>query len=175
MDKESIANLIDEKYLYLIQWLENQDDKKWELGPKGKWTTGQQALHLLQSIKPLNNALSMPNFLLRYKFGRANREVRDYDTLIIRYNERLKTIPKGATFGPSRNMQIPKLKDKQYILNRLQVESKKLQYKTRKMSDKNLDTLILPHPLMGKMIVREILMWTPYHVEYHTNQLIKNY
>ena len=31
MDKESIANLIDEKYLYLIQWLENQDDKKWEL------------------------------------------------------------------------------------------------------------------------------------------------
>ena len=50
MDKESIANLIDEKYLYLIQWLENQDDKKWGLGPEGKWTTGQQALHLLQSI-----------------------------------------------------------------------------------------------------------------------------
>jgi len=112
---------------------------------------------------------------LRYKFGKANREVRDYDIVITRYNERLKDILKGATFGPSRNMQIPKLNDKRYILNRLQVESKKLQYKIRKMSDKQLDTLILPHPLMGKMIVREMLMWSPYHVGYHTKQLMENY
>lgn len=175
MDKESIANLIDEKYINLIHWLGNQDDKKWEVGPEGKWTTGQQALHLLQSIKPLNDALSMPKFLLRFKFGKANREVRDYETVIKRYNERLKTVPEGVTFGPSRKMHVPKLKDKSYIITRLQCESKKLQYKTRKMSDKNLDTLILPHPLMGKMIVREMLMWTPYHVEHHTDQLIKNY
>jgi hypothetical protein len=67
------------------------------------------------------------------------------------------------------------LSDKQYLLNRLQVESKKLQYKTRKMSDKNLDILILPHPLMGKMPVRELLMWTSYHVEHHTKQLIESY
>ena len=175
MDKESIAALLDEKHQKLIQWLENQDDEKWEQGPKGKWTTGQVTLHLLQSIKPLNTALSMPKFIVRYKFGKANREVRDYDTVIKRYNERLKNVPQGATFRPSRNMKIPKLSDKRYLLNRLQVESKKLQYKTRKMSDKHLDTLILPHPLMGKMIVREILMWMPYHVEHHTNGLMKNY
>ena len=175
MDKESIASLIDEKHQTLINWLTVQDDEKWEEGPEGKWTTGQHTLHLLQAIKPLNTALSLPKFILRYKFGKANREVRDYDTVIIRYQERLKTLPKGATFGPSKNMKVPKLADKQYLLNRLQVESKKLQYKTRKMSDKSLDMLILPHPLMGKMIVREILMWTPYHVEHHTNQLIKNY
>lgn len=175
MNKELIAVSIDKEYQKLILWLENQDDEKWEQGPNGKWTTGQQALHLLQSIKPLNYALSLPKFVLRFKFGKANREVRDYDTIIKRYQERLKTVPEGATFGPSRNMQIPKLKDKQYILNRLQVESKKLQYKTRKLSDKNLDTLILPHPLMGKMPVRELLMWTPYHVEHHYIQLFENY
>jgi len=175
MDKESIANLLDEKYQALIFWLENQDDEKWEQGPEGKWTTGQVTLHLLQSIKPLNTALSLPKFFLRYKFGKANREVRDYNTVIKRYQERLKSIPVGSTFGPSRNMKVPKLSDKQYLLNRLQMESKKLQYKTRKMSDKNLDTLILPHPLMGKMIVREMLMWTPYHVEHHFSQLRNNY
>ena len=175
MDKESIANLLDEKHQKLIHWLESQEAEKWVLCPEGKWTTGQVALHLLQSIKPLNTALSMPKFLLRFKFGKANREVRDYDTVVKRYQERLKSAPQGATFGPSRNMKIPKLRDKQYILCRLQVESKKLQYKTRKMSDKNLDTLILPHPLMGKMPVRELLMWTSYHVEHHTKQLINDY
>lgn len=174
MDKESIANLLEEKNNALLSWLNNQDAKKWEQGPEGKWTTGQHALHLLQSIKPLNDALSMPKFLLRFKFGKANREVRDYDTIVRRYQERLRESP-GMTLKASQTMKIPSIKEKKYILTRLQMENKKLQYKTRKISDKNLDTLILPHPLMGKMPVREIIMWTAYHIEHHTSSLRENY
>ncbi|WP_231962837.1 DinB family protein [Polaribacter sp. KT25b] len=46
-----------------------------------------------------------------------------------------------------------------------------MQYKTVHISEKNLDTLVLPHPLMGKMTVREIIMWTAYHTEHHTKTL----
>ncbi|WP_283635382.1 DinB family protein [Aquaticitalea lipolytica] len=174
MDKQSIADILEEKNQNLLTWLEKQDPEKWQKGPEGKWTTGQQALHLLQSIKPLNDALSMPKFLLRYKFGKANREVRDYETVVLRYQDRLKEA-QGRTFKGSQNMKVPNLKEKEYILTRLQVENKKLQYKTKKMSDKNLDTLILPHPLMGKMPVREIIMWTAYHIEHHTKTLQEKY
>ncbi|MEZ4792185.1 MAG: DinB family protein [Gelidibacter sp.] len=174
MDKESIADLLQEKNQALLQYLEQQEPEKWQQGPQGKWTTGQQALHLLQSIKPLNDALSMPKFLLRYKFGKANREVRDYESVVQRYQERLKEA-QGKTFRGSQNMKVPSLKDKEYILCRLQVENKKLQYKTRKMSDKNLDTLVLPHPLMGKMPVREIIMWTAHHIGHHTKTLQETY
>ncbi|MBR9845172.1 MAG: DinB family protein [Algicola sp.] len=174
MDKDSIADLLEAKNQVLIQWISNQDIDKWVEGPDGKWTTGQHALHLLQSIKPLNDALSMPKFVLRYKFGKSNRDVRDYQTVINRYQERLKDA-EGRTFGPSQNMKIPAAAEKQYILNRLQVECKKLQYKTRKISDKNLDSLILPHPLMGKMPIREMIMWTAHHIEHHTNTLKENY
>jgi len=72
-------------------------------------------------------------------------------------------------------MKVPTIADKHFILDRLQVEQKKLQYTTKKISDKNLDTLVLPHPLMGKMPVREIIMWTAYHVEHHTETLKTNY
>ncbi len=174
MDKESIADLLEEKNQALLTWLENQESEKWEQGPEGKWTTGQHALHLLQSIKPLNDALSMPKFLLRYKFGKANREVRNYETIVNRYQEGLKEA-QGITFKGSRNMKVPNINEKEYILTRLQVENKKLQYKTRKLSDKNLDNLVLPHPLMGKMPVREIIMWTAYHIEHHTKALQMNY
>lgn len=174
MDKDSIADLIDDKNQALINWISKQDDEKWLEGPSGKWTTGQHALHLLQSFKPLNAALSMPKFVLRYKFGKANRPVRDYQTVVNRYQERLKGV-EGKTFGPSKNMGVPTISEKQYLLDRLQVESKKLQYKTRKISDKNLDSLILPHPLMGKMPIREIIMWTAYHIEHHTNTLKEKY
>lgn len=174
MDKEAISNLIEEKNSELISWLENQPDEFWTQGPEGKWTTGQQALHLLQSIKPLNDALSMPKFVLRFKFGKANRPVRNYDEIVKRYQERLLEA-KGKTFKGSQNMKVPNLEDKHYLLNRLQTESKKLQYKTKRINDKNLDTVILPHPLMGKMPVREIIMWTAHHIDHHTNILKANY
>ncbi|MBC3847781.1 DinB family protein [Winogradskyella echinorum] len=174
MDKEAIADLIEAKHSELISWLEQQPKESWTQGPEGKWTQGQQALHLLQSVKPLNDALSMPKFLLRFKFGKANRPVRDYDAIVKRYQERLLDA-KGKTFKGSQNMKVPTLADKHYILNRLQTESKKLQYKTKKISDTNLDTVILPHPLMGKMPVREIIMWTAHHVEHHTKILKEKY
>ena len=174
MDKDSIADLIEDKNAALIEWILKQDDDKWLEGPKDKWTTGQHALHLLQSIKALNDALSMPKFLLRYKFGKSNRDIRDFQTVVNRYQERVKDA-EGRTFGPSKNMKIPALTEKQYLLDRLQIENKKLQYKTRKISDKNLDTLILPHPLMGKMPIREIIMWTAHHIEHHTNTLKEKY
>ena len=72
-------------------------------------------------------------------------------------------------------MKVPKDSDKEYLLNRLKVENKKLQHKINKWKDKDLDNLILPHPLMGKMPVRELVMWTAYHVEHHTKQLMDKY
>ncbi|MBO3116360.1 DinB family protein [Winogradskyella sp. DF17] len=174
MEKESIANLIDEKYSALIEWIENHPDELWTHGPEGKWTTGQHVLHVLQSTIPLNNALSLPKFVVRYRFGKANRAVREYDAIIKRYKERLEQ-SKGKTFKGSQNMKIPTLSDKHYLINRIQTESKKLQYKTKRISEKNLDTLVLPHPLMGKMPVREIIMWSAYHVEHHLDILKKKY
>ena len=174
MDKEAIANLIEEKHKSLFNWLENQDNENWNKGPEGKWTTGQQALHLLQSIKPLNSALSLPKFILKSKFGKYNREPRDYDSIVKRYHERLEDA-KGMTYKGSQNMKVPTLKDKKYILNRLKIQNKKLQSKTKRWKDKDLDNYVLPHPLMGKMPVRELIMWTAYHVEHHTETLKENY
>ena len=174
MNKETIAELLDEKHQTLSNWLNKQDAERWGTGPEGKWTTGQHVLHLLQSMKPLNLALSLPKFILKFKFGKSNRTVRDYDTVKNRYLQRLEEA-KGITFNGSRNMKAPNLKDKQYILNRLLVENKKLQYKTKKWSDTDLDTYILPHPLMGRMPVRELIMWTAYHIEHHTNTLKGKY
>lgn len=174
MHKDEIADLLEEKYHTLLDWLEKQDDEKWSCGSESKWTTGQHTLHLLNSIKPLNDVLSMPRWLFKYTMGTNNREIRDYDTVAKRYLERLEEFKENPK-KPFKKISVPKIQDKRYLLTRLQVESKKLQYKTRRISDKNLDTLVLPHPVMGKMPIREILMWTAYHVEYHTKKLQENY
>jgi hypothetical protein len=174
MTKEAITDLLEERHNTLLNWLNDQDLNKWEKGPENKWTTGQQTLHLIQSIKPVNFAMSLPKFVLKLKFGTSKREVRSYNAVVKRYQERL-IDAKGMTFKASKNMKIPKIADKDFILNGLTVETKKLLYKIQKWEDKHLDNLILPHPLMGKMPIREILMWTSYHIEHHTLDLQENY
>lgn len=174
MDKFLIADLLEKKHQDLFSWLAKQPAENWEKGPKDKWTTSQHILHLVNSLQLLNNALSYPKFILKYKFGTCNREPRDYETVARKYQEKLNTNKDRAKkFNAS--LKKPTLKEKERLVTKYQIQQKKLQYKTKKISDKNLDTLVIPHPLMGKMTIREIIMWTAYHTEHHTETLKKYY
>ena len=46
MDKEAIAELLEDKHTTLLNWLENQDDDAWESGPDGKWTGRDERRHV---------------------------------------------------------------------------------------------------------------------------------
>jgi len=81
IERNEIADLIEIKHQELFTWLEKQPQENWELGPKGKWSTGQHILHLTDSLQLLNNALSYPRFFLKYKFGTCNRAPKDYNTV----------------------------------------------------------------------------------------------
>lgn len=108
------------------------------------------------------------------QYGVANRPLRNKDKIIKRYNERLEQNT-GKTFKKSCNMEVPSLTEKEYLLDRIQVEQKKLQHKIKRLSDKKLDTLVLPHPLMGKMPVKELLIWSAHHVDHHLATLKSHY
>ena len=174
MNKEDIAALLETKHQDLFKYFENSTEEQWVEGPEGKWTRGQHALHLLKSIKAVNDAMSLPKFLLKYRFGKSNRDVRTYDLVANKYQEKLKdNLDRARIFNGK--LKAPQIKDKEYIINRLKTENKKLQHKTLKWKDRYLDNLILPHPLMGKMPIREIVMWTAHHVEHHTITLKEKY
>lgn len=171
MDKEAIADLLEEKHQILFDWLKNEPINNWEKGPDDKWTVGQQILHLVNSLQLLNKALSYPRFFLKYKFGLCNREPRNYKTIVDKYEQKLlQNTARAKAFN--QKLKKPLLKDRERLITKLQIQSKKLQYKVKKISDVNLDTLVIPHPLMGKMTLREIIMWTAHHTEHHTESLI---
>lgn len=174
MNKNEIIELLENKHQNLFDWLEKQPIENWERGPKEKWTTGQHILHLVDAIKKLNKALSYPKFILKSKFGVSNRELRTYKAVTSRYQEKLtQNQEKAKTYN--KGMKIPTLKEKNRLIETLLVQNKKLQHKTNKWKNIHLDTLILPHPLMGKMPVREIIMWTAHHTAHHTETLKENY
>lgn len=170
MDKTDLVDLLETKHQELFNWLKNQPEENWEKGPTNKWTTSQHILHLINSLQLLNKALSYPKFILKYKFGVCNRPLRDYKTVVKKYNDKLeKNQDRAKKFN--QKLKTPTLKQRETLLTLFQIQQKKLQYKTKKISDKNLDTLVIPHPLMGKLTLREIIMWTAYHTQHHTETL----
>ena len=41
-------------------------------------------------------------------------------------------------------------------------------------SEQDLDKYILPHPLLGKLTMREMMYFTIYHVQHHQRLIAKN-
>lgn len=170
MNKEAINEILENKHQQLFNWIKNQPQDSFQKGPEGKWTTGQHIVHLVNSIKKVNHALSFPKFILKYKFGTSNREVRSYEAIVKKYQDKLsKNKEKAQEFN--KKVSTPSEKQYKQLLTTLQIQNKKLQHKTKRWKNEDLDNLILPHPLMGKMPVREIIMWTAYHTEHHARIL----
>lgn len=174
MNSQEIAAAIEQKHQALFDWLDQQSDEQWTQGPDGKWTVGQHVLHLVNSLKMLNKALMLPKFMIRYKFGTSNRPSRTYQEVAQRYQQKLDDNRERAR-SFNADLEVPGIERRRSLLNSLQIQQKKLQFKTRKMRDKHFDKLLLPHPLMGRMTLREIIMWTAYHTDHHYQILKDNY
>ncbi len=174
MEKAKIAALLDEKHGLLTSWLAEHSPEKWATGPAGKWTTGQHILHLIQSTKPLLMAFSLPGFVLRLRFGTANRPSREYQAIVDRYHERL-AANVGRVSPFSQNMPDTQPDEKEKLMADLTALNQKLNRRMSRFSEAQLDRLVLPHPLMGKMTLREILLWNAYHTEHHHQILVKKH
>ena len=125
---------------------------------------GQHLDHIIKSVAVLTKAFGVPRFILKSKFGVANRASRTSDTLIKRYLEKLKTAkPTPSRFQPV----IINFNEKEKAIEKLQKLVNKLCKRAMRFSENKLDVYILPHPLLGKLTLRELLHFTSYHVKHH--------
>ena len=174
MDKDKINRLHETNWQVLKAHIFAQDENWWAVGPENKWTAGQHIVHLQQTVTAVLGGVKYPAFVLSYQFGKANRPVRDYETVVKKYHDKLAA--SGAVVAPiSTSMPETPPESREGICNKFEQDLKKLQKKISKYSDNNFDTLLIPHPLMGRMIMREFFMWHTYHIEHHLNVLKEKY
>lgn len=175
MTPQQITSLLTENESKLKSHFTSQDKSFWEKQPADKWTAGQHVIHLVQSTEPLLKALKLPKFLLKWRFGTSNRPSRSYDEVVNRYQEKLAAVGPGIVGPFSRNMPSSISAESEIWFKRLNTLNQKLNQLTTKLDDKSLDTVLLPHPLMGRMTLREILMWNAYHTNHHIEVLQEKY
>lgn len=136
-----------------------------------KWNAGKQADHLLKSIRLVLLAFRLPTFALRLFFGVANRQGRSYEALQEKYLSKL--ADGGQASGPF----IPKVQSyerRTEIPEKIIATIERLNQKVNKKSEAQLDQFILPHPLLGKITLREMLFFTIFHALHHYQSIQQN-
>lgn len=165
MEREPLAQLLQQNYLHVIEQIRNLSDRELLHAPKEKWNALQQLDHLIKSVAPVNMAMGLPKLVLSWRFGIANRPSRSYDALVDRYHIKLQAGGRASgAFVPPLQLDPA---DKEALLNKLQSLVQKLVQKTLRQSEVSLDRYILPHPLLGKLTLREMLYFTAYHAAHH--------
>jgi hypothetical protein len=168
-DKQEITAALDEKVDAVNNYISSLNKEQFEDAPNGKWSAGQNLDHLIRAITPLQMAYALPKFILSVLFGKTNRPSKTYEELVTKYKAKLSA--GGKASGPF----IPPLiafEKKDKLIKKYTDQKQKLIAKIKKQSEADLDTYILPHPLLGKITLREMLYFTIHHNEHHL-QLLK--
>lgn len=172
MHKAEITDSLTSSHEQFLLFLEGLDSQAFEYSPNEvKWSGGQQLEHIYKSVAAVAKAFSYPKWLIKWKFGTANRPSRTYDELVQRYEEKLKLV-KGVTakdFAPTKVV----ISNRAGLCASTRNKVRSINRSVSKMSDKQLDTLILPHPLLGKVTLREMAMFNIYHVGFHESSVRK--
>ena len=129
------------------------------------WSPSETVRHLTKSIRAVTKGLKMRRFVLRLMFGKPHRPSVTYDALITRYRGVLEAGGRAGRFAPSSETT----SDRSTILARLAQANDDLRKAIARWSDADLDRYQLPHPLLGKLTIREMLFFTVYHQHHHMN------
>jgi hypothetical protein len=166
MNRSEIVNTLIHNHTQFIRTLQAMPAEEAHRSLNDKWSPAQLLDHLVRSVSPVRLAFSLPSFVLKWKFGMANRPSRTYEALVEKYHAKLSAGGKASgNFIPANTVDVKLHADK------LMSVVHSLCSKIGSYSEDQLDRYILPHPLLGKLTLREMLYFTVYHVEHHHAQI----
>ena len=135
------------------------------------WSASDNVDHLIKSHKPVAKALKLPKFTLQAMFGKPEKHSVAYEELCQTYRDAIAN--GGQAFGrylPEQQTPADPEKAKSDVLEQFSKASADLVSIAEIWNENELDGYLLPHPLIGKLTIREMLFFTIYHNLRHASQ-----
>jgi hypothetical protein len=170
MNTAQLAQALTDNHQIFIDYVDGLSEDKFTHIKGDKWTAGQQLQHLLLCLQPISKALASAGFI-REKFGVLDRSSVGYDAVIANYKSGL------ANGGKSPERFLPNAvnyEEKKDIAEELQRTLATITSHLKNYTDSELDSLILPHPFLGALSIRELLYLMSYHPLHHLEQVKAN-
>jgi len=150
MTKQEIIQKLSEGFIIVETTINQSHNDNMFQQKDNKWSAAQNVQHLILSIKPLNLAFTLPNFALLF-FGKLNRNPRNYDEIVTPKKE---------------------LPTKEDLIGEFKTVNEIFLKKINDFTEEDLDKYLLPHPLLGKLTLREMLYFTIYHTLHHHKAIL---
>ncbi|MFT3882047.1 MAG: DinB family protein [Gemmatales bacterium] len=146
-------------------FLERPDDRS--------WSPAQNVAHLTSATKPVVMALRLPRFLPRLLFGKSNAPSRHYENIVQLYHDILAGGAQASGKYAPKPVSMPSdpVNYQRTGVATLTATIQSLAKALEPWSEQDLDRLQLPHPLLGKLTIREMLFFTLYHLGHHKDKV----
>jgi hypothetical protein len=165
MKKEEIIAGFRSAIAEILALTDKSTEKEFYASKNEKWSAAVNFAHLTLSAKVVARGLTAPKIALWFKFGRQfSRDSISYEAIVEKYliaNAVPRTNPTG--FEPRMHPDSTKA----YEIKQFTDVHEKLIATLSGWSEKQLDSYLIPHPLMGKITVRELLCFLVYHIKHH--------
>lgn len=145
-----INDLVEEEFMYRYH---------------NKWSAGQHLKHILLTIMPFSKVLASKEFILT-KFGTLNRPTWSNEMVLANYFRTSLKAPEQ--FLPEDEVT---LHQRSKIIADIQEELENIEKLWTHYSEGELDTLTIPHPLLGQLSIREMFYLMTYHPLHHKKQI----
>jgi len=137
-----------------------------------EWSVSDNLDHLIEAHKPITKALKLPKLTLQAMFGKPEKSFMAHEELCRIYRDE---IAKGARasghFLPDQENPADKAEEKKKGLpDQWSKAGAELVSMAQKRDDGELDQYQLPHPILGKLTISEMLYFTIYHNFRHASQ-----
>ena len=138
------------------------------------WSPADNVRHLAKSTAPVALAFRLPRFALRAMFGVATETSRTFNDLRQTYLDVLSKGAKAGRFAPSPTRPPADLGTWQnHLVGQCAGSLGTLEQALGPWSEEALDRYRLPHPLLGRLTAREMVLFTLYHYEHHKMNVIR--
>lgn len=171
MNIAAISEQIRKRHLNFTEYLKSLSVEDFNFYPESKWNARQQLQHIILCLDPLMKAFYIPKEALKAKFGVMDRKSLSMDELYELYIVKLKEGGKAPDrFVPDQDSG----NDRDQLCDTLNNTVEGLIKGIHNFSEEELDQFAIPHPLLGKISIREMLYNAIHHVQHHEKMTRKN-
>jgi hypothetical protein len=171
MTKQELIKAFYANHKEMSDYINSLTNEQFVYSCNGKWTAGQQFSHVYLTLLPFTKILPSKDFIVQ-KFGNIDRPIWKYDTVIENYFKTNRQAPQQ--FLPEK----VNIEQKNTITAELHKILLNIQELLDQYTEEELDSFVIPHPLLGKLTIREIFYLMTYHANHHlklTRLNLENY
>lgn len=164
MNKEVIISQLNANYQQFITFITQLSEEDYLYKYADKWNAAQQLGHIVVCVEPLLYVYGKDATWITERFGTTEPRNRSYDTMHDLYIGLLTQGGKAPErFLPPAEIESSRTEQCQKLMTMITTLCQQI----NAFEEIQLDTLLIPHPLLGNISLREMLYNVIYHVTHH--------